>query len=325
MNNAILEQIITPFFGAMGLESFLSDPDVTELMITNGLFFCEQAGKLRQVPDITIDERRLRALVEIIAQSVNDYIDDYAKPYVDARLPDGSRVAATYPPISPEGVVLTIRRFFRHFSTAELVERKALTPQALDVIVRAIEERRNILVSGGTSTGKTTQMNAYVRHIPTHERLVIIEKPVEMKVEQLNAVRFEAYPRVGDRPEVTISQLLSMTLRHRPDRIIVGEVKDAEAAYGLLQAMNTGHDGTISTIHANTAYSALNRLAMLAYPFFGDLDLARQETAQAINVVIEAKRTKDGWRGIDRIIEMDEYDDRRRKFLTRDLYVRSAA
>jgi len=108
-------------------------------------------------------------------------------------------------------------------------------------------------VSGGTSTGKTTMTNAFVRHIPAHERIVVIEKPVEMKLDHRNSPRLEAYPRVGDRPEVTVSQLLSLTLRHRPDRIIVGEVKDSEAAYGLLQAMNTGHDGTLSTIHSNTA------------------------------------------------------------------------
>jgi pilus assembly protein CpaF len=146
-----------------------------------------------------------------------------------------------------------------------------------------------------------------------------------MKLDQRNAVRFEAYPRVGDRPEVTVSQLLSLTLRHRPDRIIVGEVKDSEAAYGLLQAMNTGHDGTLSTIHSNTALSALNRLASLAMPGFGSLDLSRQETAAAIDLVIEVKRDEDGWRGVNCVLEVGDYDDRSRKFETQEVYRRLAA
>jgi pilus assembly protein CpaF len=127
---------------------------------------------------------------------------------------------------------------------------------------------------------------------------------------------------VGDRPEVTVSQLLSLTLRHRPDRIIVGEVKDLEAAYGLLQAMNTGHDGTFSTIHSNTALSALNRLASLAMPGFGSLDLSRQETAAAIDLVIEVERSIDGWRGVNCILEVVDYDERARRFETKEVYHR---
>ncbi len=167
--------------------------------------------------------------------------------------------------------------------------------------------------------------NAFVRHIPVHERIVVIEKPVEMKLDHRNSPRLEAYPKVGDRPEVTVSQLLSLTLRHRPDRIIVGEVKDSEAAYGLLQAMNTGHDGTLSTIHANTALSALNRLASLAMPGFGSLDLSRQETAAAIDLVIEVKRTPDGWRGVNCVLEVGDYDDCSRQFETREVYRRQSA
>jgi pilus assembly protein CpaF len=145
-----------------------------------------------------------------------------------------------------------------------------------------------------------------------------------MKFLHRNMVRLEASPAIGDRPEVTVSQLLSMTLRHRPDRIIVGEVKDSEAAYGLLQAMNTGHDGTVSTIHSNTGYSALNRLASLAMPGFGSLDLSRQETAAAIDLVVEVKRLS-GWRGVSCILTVGEYDDKTRKFETQEVYRRLAA
>jgi pilus assembly protein CpaF len=319
------EELILPFFRSMGLDGYLLDPEVSELMITNGLVFVECAGQITEVDGIFIDERKLRAGVEVIGQSIGDQIDDYHKPWLDSRLPDGSRVAAAYPPISPLGVLLTIRKFLRHFTTDELVERGALTPEVLTLVLTAIRGRKNILVSGGTSTGKTTMTNAFVRHIPAHERIVVIEKPVEMKLDHRNCPRLEAYPKVGDRPEVTVSQLLSMTLRHRPDRIIVGEVKDSEAAYGLLQAMNTGHDGTLSTIHANTALSALNRLASLAMPGFGNLDLARQETAAAIDVVIEVKRSLDGWRGVNCVLEVGGYNDRLRQFETNEVYRRIPA
>jgi pilus assembly protein CpaF len=319
-----IEDLILPFFRSMGLDRFLLDPEVSELMITNALVFVEKDGQLQEVEGIEIDERVLRAGVEIIGQSIGDQIDDYHKPWLDSRLPDGSRVAATYPPISPQGVLLTIRKFLRHFTTEELLERGAFTREALDLIIRAVQARKNILVSGGTSTGKTTISNALVRHIPAGERIAVIEKPMEMKLDQRNSPRLEAYPKVGDRPEVTVSQLLSLTLRHRPDRIIVGEVKDSEAAYGVLQAMNTGHDGTLSTIHSNTAISALNRLASLAMPGFGSLDLSRQETAAAIDLVIEVIR-KGGWRGVNCVLEVGDYDDRSRKFETREVYRRQAA
>jgi pilus assembly protein CpaF len=320
-----IDELILPFFRSMGLDRYLLDPEVSELMITNGLVFVERAGRIEEMEGIFIDERKLRAGIEVIGQGIGDNIDEYEKPWLDSRLPDGSRVAATYPPMSPEGVVLTIRKFLRHFTTDELLERDALTPEVLGIIRAAVDDRKNILFSGGTSTGKTTNTNAFVRHIAPDERIVVIEKPKEMQLEQRNVVRFEACPKVGTRPEITVSQLLSLTLRHRPDRIIVGEVKDSEAAYGLLQAMNTGHDGTISTIHSNTAASALNRLASLAMRGFGSLDLARQETAMAIDLVVEVKRDRKGWRGVNCVLEVGDYDDRSRQFETREVYRRSAA
>ena len=319
-----MQELVLPFFRAMGLEEQLLDPEVSELMVTNRLVFIEKSGCLSEVVGLTVEEKQLKACVEIIAQSVNDVIDDYYKPYLDARLPDGSRVAAVYPPMSPQGVILTIRKFFRDFTTAELIERGALSTESHAIIMDAIEARKNILVSGGTSTGKTTLTNALVQHIPPQERIIVIEKPMEMKIRHRNSPRLEAYPQVGDRPESTVSRLLSMSLRHRPDRIIVGEVKDSEAAYGLLQAMNTGHDGTISTIHSNTGLSALNRLASLAMPGFGSLDLSRQETAAAINVVVEVKRDRSGWRGVNQIFAVGEYDDRSRTFDAEPVYRRNA-
>jgi len=322
MNN-VTDELVRPLFRSMGLEEYLLDPEVSELMVNNGLAFIDKGGALIEIP-VLIDNRKLASAVEIIGQSIGDQIDEYKKPWLDSRLPDGSRVAAAYPPLSPQGITLTIRKFLRHFTTEELVERGALTQEALAVLLDAIRQRKNILVAGGTSTGKTTQLNALVRHIHEDERIVTIEKPVEMKLLQRNAVRLEASPAIGDRPEFTISQLLSMTLRHRPDRIIVGEVKDSEAAYGLLQAMNTGHDGTVSTIHSNTALSALNRLASLAMPGFGSLDLSRQETAAAIDLVVEVKRAS-GWRGISCVLAVGDYDESSRKFQTEEVYRRIAA
>jgi pilus assembly protein CpaF len=319
----VTDELIRPLFRAMGLEEYLLDPEVSELMVNNGLAFIDKGGELIEIP-VRIDNYKLMAAIEVIGQSIGDQIDEYKKPWLDSRLPDGSRVAAAYPPISPQGVTLTIRKFLRHFTTEELLERGALTREALDVLLAGIYQRKNVLFAGGTSTGKTTQLNALVRHIDEDERIVTIEKPIEMKLVQRNAVRLEASPAIGDRPEVTMSQLLSMTLRHRPDRIIVGEVKDSEAAYGVLQAMNTGHDGTVSTIHANTAFSALNRLASLAMPGFGSLDLSRQETAAAIDLVVEVKRAS-GWRGVNSVLAVGEYDDRSRKFETQELYRRLAA
>lgn len=320
---SVTEELIRPLFRSMGLEEYLLDPEVSELMVNNSLAFIDKGGAMLEIP-VEIDNYKLMAAIEVIGQSIGDQIDEYKKPWLDSRLPDGSRVAAAYPPISPQGVTLTIRKFLRHFTTDELVERGSLTREALAVELLAIEQRKNILICGGTSTGKTTQLNALGQHIGEHERIVTLEKPIEMKFLQRNVVRLEASPAIGDRPEVTIGQLLSMTLRHRPDRIIVGEVKDSEAAYGLLQAMNTGHDGTVSTIHSNTAFSALNRLASLAMPGFGSLDLSRQETAAAIDLVVEVKRVN-GWRGVSCVLEVGEYDDRSRKFETKEVYRRQAA
>jgi pilus assembly protein CpaF len=321
--NNVTEELIRPLFRSMGLEEYLLDPEVSELMVNNGLAFIDKCGELLEIP-VKIDNYKLMAAIEVIGQSIGDQIDEYKKPWLDSRLPDGSRVAAAYPPISPQGITLTIRKFLRHFSTYELVERRAITQEALDVLLSAIAQRKNILVAGGTSTGKTTQLNALALHIDENERMVTIEKPIEMKLIQRNVIRLEASPAIGDRPEFTVSHLLSMTLRHRPDRIIVGEVKDSEAAYGLLQAMNTGHDGTVSTIHSNTAYSALNRLASLAMPGFGSLDLSRQETAAAIDLVVEVKRAS-GWRGVSCILAVGEYDAKSRKFETEEVYRRLAA
>lgn len=278
-----IDNLILPFFRSMGLDKYLLDPEVSELMITNGRVFVEYAGKITEVEGVEINERRLRAGVEIIGRSIGDEIDEYHKPWLDSRLPDGSRVAVTYPPISPEGVVLTVRKFLRHFTTGQLLERGALTQEALTLVLEAVHDRKNILVSGGTSTGKITMTNAFVRHIPANERIVLIEKPVEMKLDQRNSPRFEVYPKVGDRPEVTVSQLLSLTLRHRPDRIIVGEVKDSEAAYGLLQVQRQTNAEYKFAVEALRNHPAEGFAKLEAMGAIREVDwrLRAQETSEA--------------------------------------------
>src|SRR3569833_3143208 len=182
----VSNELILPYFRSMGLDGYLLDPDISELMITNGRVFVEYAGKVTEIPDLPIEERTLRAGLEVIGRRIGDEIDDYQKPYLDARLPDGSRVAAIYPPMSPHGVTLTIRKFLRHFTTEELLERRALDAESFRILLDAVGRRKNILFCGGTSTGKTTMTNAFVRHIPLEERLIVIEKPVEIQLEHRN-------------------------------------------------------------------------------------------------------------------------------------------
>jgi pilus assembly protein CpaF len=198
--------------------------------------------------------------VKNIARALGDDVSE-EKPILDSRLPDGSRVAAVFPPCSVGGTTLTIRKFQTQFFTVEeLVRIGTLPSMVLAELRRAIERRENVLISGGTSTGKTTILNALAAFLPSEDRVVLIEDTAELQIDTPNVVRFEARREYPDLPAVTIRDLLRATLRHRPDRIIVGEVRGAEA-FDLLQALNTGHAGTLSTIHANSAEQALTRLA----------------------------------------------------------------
>ena len=199
-----------------------------------------------------VDERHLRVAVKNIARALGDDVSE-ERPILDARLPDGSRVAAIFPPCSVGGTTLTIRKFHTRFFTAdELVRIGTMSPAVLACVRTAIEQRQNILISGGTSTGKTTLLNALAAYLPATERLVVIEDTAELQIDLPNLVRLEARREHATLPAVTIRDLLRATLRHRPDRIVLGEVRGGEA-FDLLQALNTGHAGTLSTIHANSA------------------------------------------------------------------------
>lgn len=250
--------LILPFLRP--IEHLIRDPLISEIMVNgSGRIFIEREGLLEPVTGIALREQNLRVAVRNLARVLGDDISD-EQPLLDARLPDGSRVAAALPPVSLGGTTLTIRKFqARLFTADELVRIETLTPEQLQVLQHAIEARENVLISGGTGTGKTTLLNALVAFLPRTDRLIVIEDTAELQLNAANLVRFEARRAQPGIPAVTIRDLVRASLRHRPDRIVVGEVRGPEA-FDLLQALNTGHAGTLSTIHANAAAQALRRL-----------------------------------------------------------------
>jgi pilus assembly protein CpaF len=250
--------VILPFLKPIA--HLIQDREVSEIMVNGSRrIFVERLGIVEAVDGIDIDERNLRVAVKNIARSLGDDVSE-EQPILDARLPDGSRVAAVFPPCSVGGTTLTIRKFQTRFFTAdELVRIGTMSPKVFSELRAAVEKNENVLISGGTSTGKTTLLNALTAFLPVGDRIVLIEDTAELQVDRPNLVRFEARREQAGLPAVTIRDLLRATLRHRPDRIVLGEVRGGEA-YDLLQALNTGHSGSLSTIHANSAQQALARL-----------------------------------------------------------------
>jgi pilus assembly protein CpaF len=249
--------VILPFLRPIA--HLIEDPTITEIMVNgSGRIFVEREGRLEDVPGVHLREHNLRVAVRNLARALGDDISE-ERPLLDSRLPDGSRVAAALPPVSLGGTTLTIRKFqAQTFTVDQLVRLGTLTPEQVLVLRQAIESRANLLISGGTGTGKTTLLNALTAWLPAQDRLVLIEDTAELQIETSNLVRFEARREQAGLPAITIRELLRATLRHRPDRILVGEVRGGEA-FDLLQALNTGHSGTLSTIHANSADQALRR------------------------------------------------------------------
>jgi pilus assembly protein CpaF len=284
--------VILPFLRPIA--HLIQDPEVSEIMVNGSRrVFVERDGLLREVADVSLDERNLRVAVKNIARALGDDVSE-EQPILDARLPDGSRVAAVCPPCSVGGTTLTIRKFHTRFFTAEeLVRIGTMTPGVLSTLQDAIGAGANVLISGGTSTGKTTILNALARFLPPNARIVVVEDTAELQIEHVNLVRFEARREQPHAPAITIRDLLRTTLRHRPDRIIVGEVRGGEA-FDLLQALNTGHAGTLSTIHANSAAQALARLASCALQSGVELpyQAVRQQIADAIQFVLHLSRTE---------------------------------
>ena len=300
-------ELILPFLRPIA--HLIQDPDVSEIMVNaGGRVFLERGGVLDQADGLHLEERNLQVAVRNIARTLGDDVSE-EQPILDARLPDGSRVAAVIPPCSIGGTTLTIRKFQTQFFTAdELVRTGMLSAATLEQLHAAIENRRTILISGGTSTGKTTLLNALTAYLPPAERIVVIEDTAELQVEKPNVVRFQARRAQRALPAVTIRDLLKATLRHRPDRVVVGEVRGGEA-YDLLQALNTGHAGSLSTIHANSAPQALARLASCVMQAGVDVPYAaiRLQIADAIRCLVHLTRKK-GQRLVEELVCVEGYD-----------------
>jgi len=305
------------------------DHSISEIMINGSAqVFVERAGHLEHQPGITVDQATLDTAVTIIARKLGDDFSE-KKPILDARLPDGSRVAAVRPPCSLGGTTLTIRKFNnRRWTLDELVNTGCIPPAVLATVQNAILSHKNIMISGGTGTGKTTMLNAFASLIPRNERLVVIEDTAEIHLTAPNLVRFEARrSQTGSTPDdeipkVDIRDLLRATLRHRPDRIILGEIRGGEA-FDLLQALNTGHSGTLSTIHANSAELSLMRFSSCVLEAGVDLPFLAicTQIANSLNYVVHIDR-KGGRRQVAQLLEVTGYDLDAHHYNVKPLYDR---
>ena len=318
--------LILPFFPEE-LRDLLLDPSISDLMIngSNGVF-ADRNGVLQCIPlETPYTNERLQAAIERIARILGQDLTAQ-NPILNTRLPDGSRVAVVGAPSSINGPTLTIRKFNRWYTSEELIASGTMPKQVRDTVIDLINEKKNGIISGGTGSGKTTLMKAFLDHIPQHERLIVIEQPAELKLLHSNAVRWEAVEAIPGQVAVTPSQLLAAALRHRPDRIIMGEIRD-ECGYDLLQAMNTGHGGTLSTIHAKSAWDALNRLSDLALSARANLSHAfiRSETAEAIDFVLYCERDSAGRRRVRELVKVNGYTHTDQSFQTEDIYRASAS
>ena len=303
----LLKELADSVLGLGPLQDLLDDPAVTEIMV-NGpeMIFVERAGKLSRLDRSLDGEEELRGLIERIVAPLGRRIDE-SSPLVDARLADGSRVNAIIPPLALNGSTLTIRKFARRRLTAEdLVAGGSLTPAAAAFLRTAVAGRLNVLISGGTGSGKTTLLNIMASFIPPGERIVTIEDAAELQLPQDHVVRLESRPaNLEGRGAVPIRDLVRNALRMRPDRIVVGECRGGEAL-DMLQAMNTGHDGSLSTLHANTPRDALSRLETLVLMAGMDLPLraVREQVASAVDLIVQIARLKDGSRRITAVTEV---------------------
>ena len=303
----VIEEILDEVFGLGPLEPLLQDPTVSDILVTTPkLVYVERAGKLYRTPVEFKDDAHLLRIIEKVVSRVGRRVDE-SSPLVDARLPDGSRVNAAIPPVAVDGPLLSIRRFGRHGMKGEdLVTKLSLTEGMLELLKSCVKARLNILISGGTGAGKTTLLNALSSYIPEDERIVTIEDAAELRLQQTHVARLETRPaNVEGVGAIHIRQLVINALRMRPDRIIVGEVR-AEEALDMLQAMNTGHDGSLTTIHANTPRDALGRLEVMVGMANANMGLRsmRQQIAAAVNVFVQISRFSDGSRRVTHITEV---------------------
>jgi len=303
----LFEQIAAEILGLGPLQSLLEDDTITEIMVNGARnIYIERRGKISKVPLTFENDEHVMRIIERIVSPLGRRIDE-SSPYVDARLPDGSRVNAIIPPISLVGPVLTIRKFARiPLSVDQLVQLGSITPEAIQFLDACVKARMNIVISGGTGSGKTTLLNVLSAFIPSDERIITIENAAELQLRQEHVVTLESRPpNIENRGEITIRNLVINALRMRPDRIIVGEIRD-EAALDMLQAMNTGHDGSMTTCHSNTPRDSLARIETMTMMAGMDLPVRaiREQVSSAIDLVVHQERLRDGSRKVVNITEV---------------------
>jgi len=315
-------ELILPFLRP--IESLILDPEISEIMVNGSKgIFVEKDGHIQPVHDVIISQKSLAVAVRNIARRLGNDISE-EKPLLDSRLPDGSRVAVVLPPCSLNGVVLTIRKFnAKHFAIEDLIEGGTLTAELADRLRLAVLHHQNILISGGTGTGKTTILAALSSFIPKHERVLVIEDTAEIQIRTPNLVRFEARREQNGFPAVTIRELLKASLRHRPDRILLGEIRGAEA-FDLLQLLNTGHSGTLSTVHANSANQALNRFTSCVLQSGVELPYRaiKINIADSLNILIHLER-RPGRRFVSEVAEISGYESEIDRYNLRPLFNRT--
>ena len=303
----MIQEITDEILGLGPLQPLLRDPNISEIMV-NGFdkIFVERDGNIFPSNMKFANEEHLRRIIDRIVSGVGRRVDE-SSPMVDARLADGSRVNAVVPPIALDGSSLTIRKFSEDaFTSRDLVAMETLTQNAMDVLAACVQGRLNMVISGGTGSGKTTTLNVLSSFIPDDERIITVEDAAELSLSQPHVVRLETRPTNSEEKGlVTIRDLVRNSLRMRPDRIVVGEVRDG-AALDMLQAMNTGHDGSLTTVHANSTRDALSRIETMVLMAGMDLPVRaiREQITHAINVVVQQSRMRDGSRRITKISEI---------------------
>lgn len=302
----LVSDILDELLGLGPLEPLLQDHSITDILVNgHDVVFVERSGVLERVDTRFKDERHLLRIIQKIVSAVGRRVDE-SSPFVDARLPDGSRVNAIVPPLAVDGSLLSIRKFAKiPISMAKLAEYGSVPPVIADVLKGIVQARRNVLISGGTGSGKTTLLNAMSSFIDERERIVTIEDSAELQLQQIHVARLETRPpNIEGKGEIGQRDLVKNALRMRPDRIIVGEVRAGEA-FDMLQAMNTGHDGSMTTVHANTARDALSRLEQMIGMSGIEISprSARAQIASALHVVVQIGRLSDGRR---RLLSLSE-------------------
>jgi pilus assembly protein CpaF len=302
----LVDEVLNEVFGLGPLEPLMQDPTISDILVTTPrLVYVERNGKLEKSPVSFKDNAHLQRIIQKIVGQAGRRIDE-SSPMVDARLPDGSRINAVIDPVAVDGPLLSIRRFAKEPLTADvLVQMHAVTPEIMTLLAACVRARLNIVISGGTGTGKTTLLNILSTYIPADERIVTIEDTAELQLRQEHVARMETRPpNIEGQGAIKQRQLVINSLRMRPNRIILGEVR-GEEALDMLQAMNTGHDGSLATIHANSCRDAVSRLEMMVGMANANISLRsiRQQIANAIDVYVQVSRLSDGTRKVTEIAE----------------------